>query len=195
MSRTRAALAAELGLIAFISACGVSMRTVRFDATPAAWRALTGEWRGEYRMQESDRHGSIAFKLVASAEQASGDVLMMSDRFAWPYQRYPPRGGSPSVPEEPRTQLLTIVFVRADEHRISGELEPYWDPDRRCRAFASFVGSVDGNTIRGTLSSVCEGDGRRLTGRWSVERKPATDARERTASPVMIIGRLPEIRH
>jgi hypothetical protein len=40
---------------------------------------------------------------------------------------------------------------------------------------ASFVGSVDDNIIRGTLFSVCEDDGRRLDGRWNVERKRGVD--------------------
>jgi hypothetical protein len=138
---------------------------------------LAGEWRGEYWMRAFDRHGTIGFTLVASTEQASGDVLMMSDRFGSPYRWYPPQSGVTPLPAEPRTQLLTIRFVRADRGRISGRLESYWDPDRRCRAAAAFLGSVDGNIIRGTLSSVCEDDGRRLDGRWKVERKRATGER------------------
>ena len=150
--------------------CTLAMRPVKLDARPAEWEALAGEWRGEYWMAGYDRHGTIALKLVAAAEQATGDVLMISDRFGWPYMWMPPKAGLPSYPMEPTTQLLTIRFVRADRGRISGRMDPYWDPDRRCRASASFLGSVDGNVIKGSLVSVCD-DVRTLQGRWRVERK------------------------
>ena len=39
---------------------------------------------------------------------------------------------------------------------ISGTMDPYWDPDRRCRAAASFLGSVDGNVIAGSFVSRCD---------------------------------------
>lgn len=156
--------------------CTLSMRPVRLDAKPAEWEALAGEWRGDYRMSAYDRHGTIAFKLVASDGQASGDVLMISDRFGWPYVGVPPKAGLPSQPMEPRTQLLTIRFVRADPGMISGTMDLYWDPDRRCWASASFLGSVDGNTIRGSFASVCEDGFRTLKGRWRVERmRPSTE--------------------
>ena len=174
---TRLAGTTVLGLTAALSSCALPLRSVRFGGTPADWQMLAGEWRGEYWMRAYDRHGTIAFKLVASTEQASGDVLMISDRFGWPYQWYPPRAGMSPAASGPRTELLTIRFVRADRGQISGRVESYWDPDRRCRASASFLGSLDGNIIRGTLSSVCEDDWRRLDGRWKVERKPGTAER------------------
>jgi hypothetical protein len=168
-------LVGALGLTAGMAACAMPMRSVRFATTPADWEKLAGDWRGEYWMRAYDRHGTIAFKLVAATGEASGDGLMISDRFGWPYQGYPPKPGMWAGPVEPRTQLLTIRFVRADRDQISGHMDPYWDPDRHCRASASFLGSVDGNVIRGTLSSVCDEGGRPLTGRWKVERKRSPD--------------------
>jgi hypothetical protein len=154
----------------------MSMRAVRVVASPAEWQALAGDWRGEYWMGRSDRHGLISFTLTASPEAASGDVLMIADRFGWPYQRL-------TRPEMrwqyQRTQLLTIRFVRADRGWISGRMDAYWDPDRRCDAVASFRGKLDGDAIDGTVSSTCIGDPmRRLTGRWKVARK-------RTPAPSM----------
>lgn len=52
-------------------------------------------------------------------------------------------------------------------------MDPYWDPDRRCTARASFTGTVDRDAISGTVVSVCEDSVRRLQGRWRVQRKPA----------------------
>jgi hypothetical protein len=150
--------------------CSLALRPVAFAGTPANWEVLAGEWRGDYSTNAYDRHGTIAFKLVAGTGHASGEVLMISDRHGWPYVWIPPRPGTPSW-SEPRTELLTIRFVRADRGMIGGTMDPYWDPDRRCRATASFLGSVDGNVIKGTFTSTCENDFRILSGRWRVERK------------------------
>lgn len=166
-----------LAMSAALTGCGLTMRPVTFQATPAAWQRLAGEWRGEYWMRSYDRHGLIAFKLAADAEAASGDVLMISDRSAWPYERYPPGPGQ--YEPRDRTQLLTILFVRAQDSQIVGRMDPYWDPDRRCTAVAAFRGSVDGDAIYGTVSSACVDDpGRSVNGRWKVERKSSVGARE-----------------
>ena len=103
-------IAGVLGLSVALTGCGPAMRPVKFDATSADWKALAGEWRGEYSLSAHDRHGLIAFKLVAAPDAASGDVLMISDRFAWPYQRYPSDPATKREHYDP-TQLLTITFV------------------------------------------------------------------------------------
>jgi hypothetical protein len=157
-----------------MAACAMPMRAVTVTSTAAEWQMLAGEWRGEYWMRAYDRHGTIAFRLVASGDRASGEVLMISDRFEWPYQWYPHGPGLPAGSLEPRTELLSIRFVRAANGEISGRMAPYWDPDRRCHASAWFLGSVDGNIIQGTLSSVCDDDVRPLNGRWKVERRRGT---------------------
>jgi hypothetical protein len=165
-----------LGLSVALTGCSLPMRPVRFEATAADWKALAGEWRGEYWMSAYDRHGLITFRLAAAPDSASGEVLMISDRFAWPYQRDPVDPTKPGPYD--RTQLLTILFVRAENGDITGRIDPFWDPDRRCNAAASFRGSVDGNAIHGTVSSTCIGDVRgSITGRWRAERKPAVTAR------------------
>jgi hypothetical protein len=150
--------------------CGLAMSPVRIDATPADRQSLNGAWSGEYWTHAYDRHGTIAFRLTASTEAASGEVLMISDRSGWPYQRYAPTSGAAQF--EPFTELLTIQIVRARDGHVTGHLEPYWDPDRHCQASATFLGSIDGNRIRGTFRSRCEDDSTRvLNGRWTVQRK------------------------
>jgi hypothetical protein len=170
MFRSRITLTvALLGASTALAGCGTSMRAVRVAADPAQWQALAGDWRGDYWMGRYDRHGLIAFRLTASPETASGDVLMISDRFGWPYHRFP---GPPVLQEYQRTQLLTIRFVRAEDGWITGRMDAYWDPDRRCDAVASFRGTLDGDAIHGTVSSICIGDRiRPLNGRWKVARK------------------------
>jgi hypothetical protein len=150
--------------------CGLAMRPVTIETTPAGWQSLDGAWRGEYSTHAYDRHGTIALQLKASREEASAEVLMISDRSGWPYQRYTPESGA--APFEPFTELLTIRIVRARDGQITGHLEPYWDPDRHCQAAATFLGSIDGNRIRGTFTSACDEDRTRiLNGRWMVQRK------------------------
>jgi len=150
-----------------LTGCGVSMRPVRVEATPDGWTRLAGRWRGEYTIVDRDRRGLIEFRLHAAARDASGTVLMIPDRFgpAGMPDRQPPYR-----PPDTESQLLAIRFVAADGERIQGAMEPYWDPERLCRASASFLGSVDGAVAAGTFVSTCEGGMQGLRGRWRVER-------------------------
>ena len=66
--------------------------------------------------------------------------------------------------------MLTIRFVRADDGRLTGALTPYWDPDRRCLATATFRGVVDGRVMDGTFRSTCDAGGPTYTGRWTMRR-------------------------
>ncbi len=173
----RALALTALALTVALTGCSLPMRPVRVEATAVDWKALAGEWRGEFWMSAYDRHGLITFRLAVGPDGASGEVLMISDRFAWPYLR---DRVDPTMKPGPfdRTQLLTILFVRAEDGSITGRIDRFRDPDRRCDAEASFRGSVDGDTIHGTVSSICVGDIRGgIIGRWTAERKPAVTAR------------------
>jgi len=169
MRRVSAAIGV-LALSTTLVSCGSAMRPVSIDATPAGWQSLDGAWRGAYWAHAYDRHGTIALRLAASTEEASGEVLMISDRSGWPYQRDAPRSGAAGF--GPFTELLTIRIVRTLDGHITGHLEPYWDPDRHCQASTTFLGSVDGDRIRGTFTSKCDDDSTRiLNGRWTVHRR------------------------
>src|SRR4051812_3853712 len=156
-------------LAASCSACGAAMRAVPVDASTATWASLAGEWRGDYTMTGHDRRGLIAFRLTAAEQQAVGDVLMIPEHHAWPYG--PSDGRDPRVQPIDASHLLTIRFVSAEDGGLRGAMDPYWDPDRQCQATASFIGSVHGQVIEGTFSSVCEDGVRTWNGRWRVERK------------------------
>ena len=169
------AIAASL---AGMTGCSLAMRPVPVSASHIQWEALTGEWRGTYQMDAYDRHGTIAFKLVAIEEQASGEVLMIPERTGWPYTQNRPGAGQPAERVPPKTELLTIRFVEAAEGTLSGTMDPYWDPDRHCTAHASFTGIVDGDSVSGSVTSVCENDVRVLRGRWRARRNPVPPARQ-----------------
>lgn len=166
--------------VAFASGCSHAMRPVTFEAARADWEKLAGDWRGEYTMGGRGRHGMIEFRLKAAEREASGDVLMIADRFGWPAAGMPPRDGAARQPPA-GPQLLTIRFVEAFGGEIRGNMDPYWDPDRNCRAWASFLGSVDGDVIAGSFISVCDDGARVLGGRWRVERRRAANATPRDA--------------
>ena len=166
--------------VAFASGCSYAMRPVAFDATRADWERLTGDWRGEYTIGPRGRHGLIEFRLKGLEREASGDVLMITDQSGRPLTGMPPTDGAArQLPPSP--QLLTIRFVEAVGGEIRGNMDRYWDPDRSCRAWASFLGSVDGDVIAGSFISVCDDGARVLGGRWRVERRRATNAAPRDA--------------
>ena len=56
-------------------------------------------------MDGYERHGTIAFKLVAVEEQASGEVLMIPETRGWPYTGNQANGVPPQQ-TGPRTELL-----------------------------------------------------------------------------------------
>ena len=165
-----------LSLIAFVSGCASFSPPIRLEATPAALEQLAGEWYGDYVGDDAPaRRGTIVFKLVWGEDHAHGDVLMIPAGSTRAYERY--LGDQPPMPEPegPRSQVLTIQFVRAtDGPFISGKLDAYWDPDRRCRAFTTFRGTIGDGMISGTFETrfADAGAPEATTGRWNVARQP-----------------------
>jgi hypothetical protein len=123
---------------------------VRIEGAPMELSALAGDWEGEYSSAATGRLGSIVFKLVAGEDHAHGDVLMIPRGSSDPYR---PRSGGEGPAPAGASQLLTIRFVRAEAGRISGTLDPYWDPDCNCEVTTTFVGEARGDAIEGTFSS------------------------------------------
>jgi hypothetical protein len=166
----RAGIAIVAGVLA-ATGCGMTMRSVPVDATPAQWERLAGQWRGEYTIADVDRRGLIEFRLEAAEHAAFGEVLMIPDRRSWATHGTSDRM-HPSPPPETEPRLLAIRFVAADRDGIRGAMAPYWDPDRQCQASAWFTGSVDGDILSGRFDSTCEDGARVLRGAWHVERVP-----------------------
>ena len=145
--------------------CASTPAEVRIEGAPTELSALAGDWEGEYSSAATGRLGSIVFKLVAGEDHAHGDVLMIPRGSSDPYR---PRGGEGPAPAG-GSQLLTIRFVRAEGGRISGTLDPYWDPDCDCEVTTTFVGQVKGDAIEGTFTS--ERTAGRVFGNWKVSRR------------------------
>jgi hypothetical protein len=160
-------VAAASLLIALVSSgCSSTPAAVDVEGSPADLSSLAGDWEGEYSSQATGRLGSIVFKLVPGEGQARGDVLMIPRGSNDPYR---PRTGGEGPAPAGASQLLTIRFVRAEDGKVSGVLDPYWDPDCDCEVNTTFVGTVRGDTIEGTFTS--ERAPGRVFGNWKVSRK------------------------
>ncbi len=165
------------GLFLVLAASGcVHMPRVQLDATPADMEMLAGEWTGEYSSPALGRRGSIEFKLVAGEGQAYGDVLMTPQGSGRPYEPNSLGTSSEGGATPLTSQLLTIRFVRAESGEISGMLDPYWDPDRNCRATTIFHGYLAKGVIEGTFTTAFDCGAGQASGRWQMTHKPAKQA-------------------
>jgi len=159
-----------LPLLAFtLSACGASHSPVPLVGASTEMTALTGEWAGEYSSGESGRSGSITFTLRSAGDSAFGDVVMIPSGLGRPVKPYNEGQIAEPAPTA-QTTVLTIRFVRVEQGRVSGTLDPYADPQTGARLFTTFVGDVKGNTIEGTYTTRLP-SGVTQTGRWSVLRR------------------------
>jgi hypothetical protein len=141
---------------------GIELASSDFDLNP-----LVGKWQGSYSSAQTGRTGTIAFTLRAGESAASGGVVIF------------PKPDSLLTPEERETMenvsdrtLVKIHFIRKEGGTLSGELDPYRDPECNCTATTKFQGSfTNASTIEGTFTTVPSAAGGRITGgRWKVTR-------------------------
>ena len=159
-----------LSLLAFtITACGASRSPVPLVGASAETTALTGEWSGEYSSGESGRSGSITFTLRSAGDSAFGDVVMIPSGLGRPVKPYNEGQIAQPTASAPST-VLTIRFVRVEQGRVSGTLDPYADPQTGERLFTTFIGDLKDNAIEGTYTTRLQ-SGVTQTGRWSVLRR------------------------
>lgn len=132
--------------------------------------SLDGVWEGTYESRDTGRMGDLTFALDVEADSAVGEVVMV------------PRGTPVSVRRDDneawrwegvaRPQILTIRFVRLGDGRVSGELNPYQDPDCGCTLRTVFEGTVDGDRANGTFTSEAAEDAyHSAEGTWTAVRR------------------------
>lgn len=155
-------------LAAALAGCAPALSRVPFFGGGAA--ALAGEWEGEYAGTESGRSGSIVFRLSAAADSAWGDVVMVPRTPAVPV-RPAARPDDVAVVGERAPQPLAIRFVRVDDERVQGALEPYRDPDCGCALTTTFTGRARGDVIEGTFVSRGHAETPEQHGKWRVVRR------------------------
>lgn len=157
-------------LVVLGAACSpASQNPIPLVGGPGDLAALAGEWEGSYWSPSTGRSGSISFTLSAARDSAYGDVVMIPRGFGRPLQawdRTPAAGG-----QQPRSQVLTINFVRVAAGRVSGILAPYADPETGVQLVTTFEGRLKGDTIVGTYAAHPAGSTEIQTGEWQVTRR------------------------
>jgi len=154
-------------LVLLTCGCATTQPAVPVQGSSADLSQLAGQWSGEYTGDASGRRGVITFQLAAGADTAQGDVIM------FPQQRYTTRlvDDSRKTGSMPTPQGLTIRFVRAEAGQVSGQLDPYTDPECQCTVTTRFEGRLKGDVIEGRYTSHREGRADALHGEWKVKRK------------------------
>lgn len=155
-------------------ACSPSRPEIELTSNDFDLSPLVGKWSGDYSSKVTGRSGTISFTLEAGEAAAFGNVVFQPRPLAGAVAQ--PIGGSmtggqQTVAVTPR-QLLTIHFVRKEDKRVVGVLDPYTDPECACTLTTTFQGEfTDSRTIEGTYSSVAAGSTEpRATGTWKVTR-------------------------
>lgn len=144
------ALALPLALAASsvtFAACGGAQNQVEMKGGDSDLAQIAGEWEGSYSGMESGRSGPVSFSLALGRHTADGTVLMGGDT------------------------PLKIQFVAVEGGQISGKIDPYTDPTCSCEVQTEFVGTVSGDAITGSFTTVVLGADMEQHGEWSVTRK------------------------
>jgi len=137
--RTNWVLAVSLVAVA---GCAVNPAPVAVIGADTDTQALGGEWFGEYESHDAERSGRIYFRFDRATGSAMGHVFME-------------RASESGL--EPAHEYVDLSSVEIAGHDVVGILAPYWDPRCGCRLQTTFRGTLDGEVIRGTFTSVHRG--------------------------------------
>jgi hypothetical protein len=151
--------------LAFAATACASQPAQLVTASPAKEvSALAGEWSGEYRNPETQRWGTIWFKLETARDTAFGDVLMIA--------RETPTSEATAPEITPATPALAIKFVRVDGRQIMGSIEPYRPPECDCAMFMVLRGELTSDRIEGAfLVRRTSGESAPQAGTWWATRR------------------------
>jgi hypothetical protein len=128
-------------------ACGGGQKEVAVKGNDNELARLGGEWKGEYKGNDSGRSGPISFSLQLGQHTAEGEVVM---------------GG---------TTPLKIEFVQVKAGQVRGTISPYTDPGCACQVETSFLGTLAGDSISGMFETKIGTTGQIQTGSWAVTRQ------------------------
>ena len=152
---------AVAGAAASAAGCASRPPEIELSANDFDLNPLVGEWRGDYSNPAAGRSGTIAFTLRAGEASASGNVIMI-----------PGKPDSVAAAAAMARSVLKINFIRKEDRKLTGTLDPYRDPTCGCQVITTFEGSfADSHTIEGTFTTVPSQAGLTATGgRWKVIR-------------------------
>ena len=149
-------------------ACSVNPSPVGLAGDAADLGLLDGSWVGSYQSPESGRSGEIAFSFEAERGEASGYVLMKPAKKPVPFGYMGDWGAEQRAAGDVR---LTIDLVEVEGSSVQGRLNRYTDPDCGCSLCTRFEGRVEGDSIRGTFTTLHLDSGREEAGEWAVGRR------------------------
>lgn len=154
-----------------VAACNWRKTPVTLIPETGSVALLVGVWSGEYSSPQTGRSGSITFDLASEKDTAFCDVVMIPK--VQSMQNVSEGTDRAVVRPQPSNQPLKVRFIRLGDRRVSGILEPYFDPDCGCRVSTTFDGTVtSANTIEGTYTSRGGSiDNPQTGGRWKVTRQ------------------------
>jgi hypothetical protein len=127
--------------------CGGSQKDVTVQGPDTEIARLAGEWKGEYKGNETGRSGPVTFSLQVGQHTAEGEVLMSG------------------------TTPLKIEFVQVKGGQIRGTIGLHTDPGCSCQVETSFLGTLAGDTLSGMFETKIGTTGQIQTGSWTVTRQ------------------------
>ena len=149
--------------------CSAVIQPVTVKGAESDIELLAGEWEGEYYSKDLGRGGSIEFTLTSGEKTAFGEVVMIPRGSQISFQPTDQTGAPNTATQS--IEVLKISFVQISGGRVSGRIDPYWDPDNKVSLLTFFDGVLKGDTIKGTFRSRREQSGYFYTGQWEVRRK------------------------
>jgi len=148
--------------VASVEGCAARPPEIELTSSDFDLNPLVGEWRGSYTNPAAGRSGTIAFTLRAGESSASGNIIMI------------PNSAHDSLASDAALarSVLKISFIRKEGRKVTGNLDPFRDPECACQVTTTFEGAfTDGNTIEGSFTTVPIQTGPNVTGgKWKVTR-------------------------
>jgi hypothetical protein len=162
--------------IIFLSAlaaagCAANPAPVPITTDVTGRSLILGKWSGGYFTSDGGRSGSIVFEFAEQDSTAHGeeiacrgDVVMVSRTGGMGMT-----ADDGSGPQDVVT-VLAIEFVKVTGHEVSGRMSSYTDPETGEGLSTSFQGRIEGDRIKGTLTTTHARSGIRDDGRWEITR-------------------------
>lgn len=177
-SRRLSCLAAMIGTAALAGLTATSLfaegiqqentphESIAIESDEVGMKVLTGKWLGEYQSEVSGRHGYVSFDLSGDKDKAVGGISMVAGGAG--------KSGKPGSSTQQQSggekrKPLTITFVEIARDKVSGTVEPFFEPKFNSMVQTVFEGTLHGGEVlEGTFTSTLVDKGSSYSGTWKV---------------------------
>ena len=142
-------MAAFMLVAALVTACGSSI-PVKGNTTEVM--SIAGHWVGEFKENDSERHGKVVFDLETGRHTGEGKVTAFNDL------------------AETQSQTLEIKFLKVAGDAVTGTIAPYIEPRCNCKVKTEFSGALTEDAIIGSYVMASEDGAVERRGEWSATR-------------------------